>query len=334
MTALDQGESQTALKVDIAIIGAGPTGIYAAYCSGFRGMSSALIDALPEAGGQVAAMYPEKPIYDVAGFPAVKGRDFVAGLLEQANRYDVSYVLGSPAQRLERLADGGFLVETGSGAVIQARSVVLSAGIGSFTPRPLPAGREHEGRGLVYFVPMLADMTDRDIIIVGGGDSAFDWALSLEDIARSVTLVHRRAAFKAHAGTVKAVLSSSVRVMTDFQVTGVHGDDWVDSVTLTQVITREAVELECQGVVAALGFTANLGPLQGWGVEVVDRHIPVDTRMSTNVPGVFAAGDITEYAGKVRIMSVGFGEAATAVNNAATVLDPDATVFPGHSTEV
>lgn len=322
------------LAVDLAVVGAGPAGLYAAYCSGFRGLSCAVIDALPEAGGQVAAMYPEKLIYDIAGMPAVRGRDLVNSLLDQAARYNPQYVLGSAAVALERVSDGTLAVTTASGHRVAARSVVITGGIGSFTPRPLPAGRAHEGRGLVYFVPSLQEMADRDVVIVGGGDSACDWALSLEPIARSVTLVHRRAAFRAHAASVNALLASSVTVLTDGQVTAISGEEWIESVTVTTTPSRETHELKCQAVVAALGFTADLGPLEDWGLQIVDRHVVVDTKMATGVPGVYAAGDITDYAGKVRLISVGFGEAATAVNNAAAALDPDAGIFPGHSSEL
>jgi len=278
-------------------------------------------------------MYPEKQIYDIAGLPAVRGRDLVNGLLEQANKYSPTYLLGSPASGLTHEPDGTIVVTTEAGGSVRTRAVVITGGIGSFTPRPRPAGRGHEGKGLVYFVPSLQEMADRDVVIVGGGDSACDWALSLEGIARSVTLVHRRAAFRAHAASVDALHASSVEVITDAQVTEISGDDWVESVTITNK-AREQQERKCQAVVAALGFTADLGPIEQWGLNIVDRQISVGTTMETGVPRVYAAGDITEYPGKVRLISVGFGEAATAVNNAAAALDPEAGVFPGHSSEL
>jgi len=321
------------VEADLTVVGAGPAGLYAAYYAGFRGLSCAVIDALPEPGGQVAAMYPEKLIYDIAGMPAVRGRDLVAGLVEQAARYSPNYLLGSPASSLVHEPDGRILLSTEAGTTVRTRSVVITGGIGSFTPRPLPAGRAHEGKGLVYFVPSLQEMADRDVVIVGGGDSACDWALSLESIARSVTLVHRRAAFRAHAGSVDALMASSVEVITDAQVTEIAGDDWVESVTITGK-ARDQQERKCQAVVAALGFTADLGPIEQWGLRISERHILVETTMETGVPGVYAAGDITDYPGKVRLISVGFGEAATAVNNAAAALDPEAGIFPGHSSEL
>jgi thioredoxin reductase (NADPH) len=209
----------------------------------------------------------------------------------------------------------------------------VTGGIGTFTPRKLPAGEEFLGRGLEYFVPRPADHAGRDVVIVGGGDSACDWALTLEPLARSVTLVHRREAFRAHEATVAAVRRSTVDILTGAQVTAASGGEWVESVVVSTPDGERT--LPCQGLVAALGFTANVGPLRDWGPELRDnRHLVVDSAMRTTVPGVFAAGDITEYDGKVRLISVGFGEVATAVNNAATHIDPEAQLFPGHSTDL
>ena len=318
-------------EVDLTIIGAGPSGLYAAYYAGFRGLSTALLDSLPEPGGQVSALYPEKMIYDVAGFPAVRGQELIDRLVEQAAPYEPTYVLNHRAEDLQKQADGTFLVRTHKGTEVCARSVVITGGIGTFTPRPLPDGEHFEGRGLVYFVPRLDVMRDKDVLIVGGGDSAFDWALNLEDIARSITLIHRRDRFRAHEDTVEKVMASSVRVMTFTEVAQIHGDEEVEAVTVFDNQTDERETLKVQGVVAALGFKSDLGPLKSWDIEIDKRHVIVDTRMETSVEGVFAAGDITDYEGKVRLISVGFGEAATAVNNAAVHIDPSAKVFPGHS---
>jgi thioredoxin reductase len=320
-------------ECDLLIVGAGPVGLYAAYYAGFRGLRTALADSLPEAGGQVTAMYPEKPIYDIAGFPVIRGRDLVARLVEQAGQFSPAYLLGDPAQTLTRRDDGQIEVLTHSGAMIRCGAVLISGGIGTFTPRPLPAGSEWLGRGLSYFVPALDAHEGQDVIVVGGGDSACDWALSLEQIARSVTLVHRRAAFRAHEHTVSQLISSTVEVITDAEVSAVSGGDRITSVDVTSrahgTHTRAA-----QAVIAALGFTANLGPIRDWGIDIIaNRYIAVDTTMATSVTGVFAAGDITDYPGKVRLISVGFGEAAIAVNNAVVLLRPDEQLFPGHSSD-
>jgi thioredoxin reductase (NADPH) len=211
--------------------------------------------------------------------------------------------------------------------------VLISGGIGTFTPRPLPAGSDWIGRGLSYFVPALDAHAGQDIVIVGGGDSACDWALSLEPIARSVILVHRRTVFRAHEHTVSRLRASSVEVITDAEVTAVSGEDRVASVEITSGSIGRVIR-PAQAVIAALGFTASLGPIRDWGIGITsNRYISVDTTMATSAPGVFAAGDITDYPGKVRLISVGFGEAATAVNNAAVLIRPGEQLFPGHSSD-
>ncbi len=318
------------VETDLLIIGAGPTGLFAAYYAGFRGLRVAIVDSLPELGGQITAMYPEKQILDVAGFPTVKGRDLVEALVEQAGTADPTYLLGRTATTLVEQDDA---VEVGldDGTTVTAGAVLITAGIGKFTPRVLPAGEEFLGRGMEYFVPSFAPYVGKDVVIVGGGDSAFDWALHLQPVAKSVALVHRRDAFRAHERTVEAVRASGVEIITKAEVTGLIGDGVLEQVEITQagvVTTRKA-----QAVVAALGFVADLGAMKEWGLELEKRHVVVDSAMHTNFKRVLAAGDITEYPGKVRLIAVGFGEAATAVNNAAVVIDPTAHVFPGHSSE-
>jgi thioredoxin reductase len=321
--------SQT--DTDLLIVGAGPAGLFGAYYAGFRGMSVTLVDSLPELGGQVSALYPEKAILDVAGFPNVKGRELVEQLAEQAASAKPTYLLGRTATKLAT-DDDGVTMQLDDGTVIRAKVVIVTAGIGKFTPRPLPAGEGWEDRGLVFFVPSFAEYAGRDVVIVGGGDSAFDWAHHLEPIAKSVALVHRREQFRAHQATVDAVLASKTEIITKAQVTALNGEHHVESVEITtadgEVLVRPA-----QRVVAALGFVADLSAMKEWGLEFDKRHVKVDTAMRTNLPRVFAAGDITEYEGKVRLIAVGFGEVATAVNNAAVLVDPDAHVFPGHSSE-
>jgi len=317
--------------VDLAIVGAGPTGLFAAYYAGFRGLSTAVIDALPEPGGQVTAMYPEKMIFDVAGFPAIRGRDLVTNLVEQAAQFSPDYFLGVRADKLTY--DGDLpVLGLADGTVLRCGSIIITGGLGSFTARPLPAAAQFAGDGLVYFVPHLDDLAGHDVVIVGGGDSAFDWALALQPIAKSVTLVHRREKFRAHASTVAKVQALPVSILVNAEVTRVHG---TDRVTGTEIVVKgsEPAHYPADTLVAALGFTADLGPLVEWGMKLDRRHILVDTTMATNLQRVFAAGDIVEYPGKVRLIAVGFGEAATAVNNAAITIDPSAHLFPGHSSE-
>ncbi|HYH35833.1 MAG TPA: NAD(P)/FAD-dependent oxidoreductase [Nocardioides sp.] len=320
-----------ATDTDVLIIGAGPTGLYAAYYAGFRGLRVAVVDSLPELGGQITAMYPEKAILDVAGFPTVKGKELVAGLVAQASSARPEYHLDRTATTLQHHGDS-VTVGLDDGTKISAGAVLITAGIGKFSPRPLPAGEGWLGRGLEFFVPSFQPYVDKDVVIVGGGDSAFDWALHLEPVARSVALVHRRDAFRAHARTVQAVRESSVEIITRAQVTALRGDPTVETVEIS-VDGEEPTERPAQAVVAALGFIADLGPLQEWGIAVEKRHVLVSPSMQTSLERVFAAGDITEYPGKVRLIAVGFGEAATAVNNAAVAIDPSAHVFPGHSSE-
>ena len=318
-------------QVDLVIIGAGPTGLFSAYYAGFRGLSVAVVDSLPELGGQITAMYPEKAILDVAGFPSIKGRDLVAGLVAQADTAKPDYFLDRTAETLKHLGDR-VVIGLDDGTLIEAGAVLITAGIGKFSPRALPAGDGWVGRGLEFFVPSFAPYHGKDVVIVGGGDSAFDWAQHLEPMASSVTLVHRRDAFRAHERTVAAVRESSVEIITKAQVTALRGDEGVEEVEIV-VDGQDPMVRPAQAVVAALGFIADLGALQTWGITTAKRHVVVDSAMRTNLERVFAAGDITEYPGKVRLIAVGFGEAATAVNNAAVAIDPSAHVFPGHSSE-
>jgi thioredoxin reductase (NADPH) len=318
------------VDTDVLIVGAGPAGLFGAYYAGFRGFRVAVVDSLPELGGQVSALYPEKAILDVAGFPVVKGRELVTGLVEQAASADPTYLLGRTATGLRTDADGATMT-LDDGTEVRAKVVVVTAGIGKFTARPLPAGDGWEDRGVVFFVPSFEELRGHDVVIVGGGDSAFDWALHLEPVAHSVTLVHRRDAFRAHARTVEQVRASSVDIVTKAEVTALHGNGALESVDIT--VDGETSTRPAQAVVAALGFVADLGPMKEWGLTLDKRHVVVDSAMRTNLHRVFAAGDITEYPGKVRLIAVGFGEAATAVNNAAVVIDPAAHVFPGHSSE-
>lgn len=319
-------------EVDLLIVGAGPAGLYAAYYAGFRGLSAAVMDSLPEPGGQVSALYPEKHIHDVAGLPGVRGQTLVDNLLEQAAPFSPLYLLGQQAEAIENGADGSLTVTSAQGEAVRAGAVVITGGVGSFWPRPLPCGTEYEGLGLSYFVPRLEDLRGMDTVVVGGGDSAVDWALALQGVASSVTLVHRRNTFRAHEHSVEQLRKSPTRMILDAEVSALHGEDRVQGARIAVKGSQEAIEVSTQAVVAALGFKADLGPLERWGLTLDRRRVVVDTTMHTGVDRVFAAGDITTYPGKAKLISVGFGEAALAVNNAATALRPGASLEPGHST--
>jgi thioredoxin reductase (NADPH) len=317
--------------VDLLIVGAGPTGLYAAYYGGFRGLTVAVMDALPAVGGQLAALYPEKLIYDVAGFPEIRGQDLVDALYSQAVRWRPTMLLGRSAVRVTQHPDGVTVIAD-SGEVVHAGALLIAAGIGSFTPRELPAAAAYLGRGLRYFVPRHNDLAGLDVVVVGGGDSALDWALSLEPVARTVTLVHRRPQFRAHARTVEDLLGSTVRVLTSCEVEKVAGETWIEQVVLSNR-ARESLLLPAQAVVAALGFIADLGPIEGWGLHLRRRHILVDRTMRTNLERVFAAGDVADYDGKVKLISIGFGEAALAVNHIAPLVHPGTSLVPEHSSD-
>jgi thioredoxin reductase len=316
---------------DLVIIGAGPTGLFAAYYAGFRGLSMAVVDSLPEPGGQVTAMYPEKMIYDVGGFAEIRGRDLVDGLVKQAAPFKPKYLLGRKAEKLESQADGVELTLDG-GETLRARAVLVTAGIGEFTPRPLPAGDGWLGRGMVHFVPSFQAHAGQHVVIVGGGDSAFDWVLALHPVAASVTLVHRRAKFRAAESIVRQARELGTRIITDAEVTR-FVEDASGALEAVDVSIKGAGDerLPANAVVAALGFTADLGPIESWGLEIDHRAIAVDSTMATARERVYAAGDVAAYPGKVKLIATGFGEAATAVNNIAVALDPDAHLFPGHS---
>jgi len=311
--------------VDVAIVGAGPTGLYSAYCAGFRGLSTAVIDALPHPGGQVSTLYPEKIIYDIAGHPAIRGQQLVDNLVSQIAPFEPTYLMGHTATTLTKDRTC-WSVGTDRGA-----SVSVAAGIGAFTPRVLPCALPYQGRGVTYHIPRLEAHRGQRVVVVGGGDSAIDWALALVPIAETVTLVHRSSRFRAHEHSINQLRSSSVRVLTDADVLTCHGSSRLSSVGIRTVAGEE--RLPAQALVAALGFTAKLGPIAGWGMNMSGRRISVDRAMRTSVLGVYAAGDSASYVGRVPLIAVSFGEAAVAVNHVAVQLQPEADLAPGHSSD-
>lgn len=333
-SAVEETTSETIGEVfDIAIIGGGPVGLYGAYYAGFRGKSVVVIDSLSVVGGQVAALYPEKKIYDVAGFPQILGRELIEGLYQQALKYSPIFLLGeSVIGRSFDSISNIHTLTTASGRSIHTRATLISGGVGTFTPKQLPAARDFRGEGLLYFIPNPTELQNLDVVVVGGGDSAIDYCLMLKEVSKSVTIVHRRSEFRAYEASVKELFKSQVEVITDAEVTSLLGGERLDKVEITK--GDEVIYRNCDRIVAALGFNANVASIRALGIDVVEnRHIQVNTKMETNVDGIYAAGDIATYDGKVKLIAVGFGEAATAINNAVVKIDPKAHLAPGHSSD-
>jgi len=317
---------------DVTILGAGPVGLYAAYYAGFRTMRTKIIESLNALGGQVTALYPEKWIYDVAGFPRILGRQLVDNLAEQAMQYKPTVCLGETVSGLTALPDATLQLKT-ERAVHLTRTVLITAGIGAFHPKTFknPAIDGFDGKGLYYFIRSFQDFKDRRVLIAGGGDSAVDWALGLLGIARSITLIHRRDQFRAHEDSVQKMLNSAIQVKTFYELRRLEGTDKVERAVIYSNKTNVDETIEVDAVIASLGFLSTLGPIQEWGLDLEHDSIRVNTRTETNLRGVYGAGDIVTYPGKVKLIATGFGEAATAVNNAAAYINPKASVFPGHS---
>ena len=290
---------------------------------------------LDETGGGLMALYPEKYIYDVAGFPKVLAKDLVKLLTEQATQHPHQMCLGEKVLDLKRNSDGIIELKTNKGSHF-SRTVVICAGLGAYIPRRLeiPNVRELEGAGVYYSARRVNDFRDRNVLIVGGGDSAFDYSMMLEPVARSITHIHRNDFFSAHEDSVRKVKESSVELLVPFwEIKEIVGDTWVESATIAQTRTGEERKLPVDAIIFNIGFLTNLGPISDWGLELDKNAIKVDTRMRTNIEGIYAAGDIVTYDGKLKLISTGCGEVAVAVNNAKNYINPKAKVSPGHSTD-
>lgn len=323
---------------DITIIGAGPTGLFAAFYAGMRQARTQIIDSLEEAGGALTAIYPEKFIYDVAGFPKILAKDFVAQMYLQGMRDKPAIRLNEEVLGLERLDDGILKLTTSKGERF-SRTVIVCAGVGAFEPKRLeaPGVRELEGRGVHYFAKRVEDFRDKDVVIVGGGDSAVDWAITLEPVAKSLRVIHR-SRFRAHEATVKELEESSVQLhFPGFEISKAYAgaDGRLESVTFRHITGEDPITVPAQELIVAIGFLADLGPLKTWGFELQKNQIVVDKiTMETNIPGVFAAGDICWYPAKFKLIATGAAEAVTAINHAVTFFDPKARLDPGHSTNI
>jgi ferredoxin/flavodoxin---NADP+ reductase len=326
---------------DVTIIGGGPTGLFAAFYAGLRGLSCRVVDALPQLGGQLMALYPEKYIYDVGGLPKILAKDLALNMIEQGTQFDPEVVLEAEVRALDEV-DGQILVRTARGDY-PTRTVIITAGKGALNPRVLecPGWEEHYGSdgGIHTHVRQPEDFRGRRVLLVGGGDSAVDWALGLQGIAREVTLIHRRDQFRAHKASVEQmralVADGNLSILTPYEVQHIEGDGGcVRAVAIVNADTKEVREVEVDTVIALLGFKPDLGPIATWGLELEKNSIKVTSLMETNLRGVYAAGDVVHYPGKLELIATGYGEAAVAVNNAAHYLNPKARVNPGHSTNL
>ena len=324
---------------DVTILGAGPTGLFGLFYCGMRGASAQVIDALSQTGGQLTALYPEKYIFDVAGLPKVLAKDLVSSLQDQAAQFGEPIHLDQHVIGLEE-KDGHFVLVTSTDR-FPTRSLLLAAGIGAFSPRRLPqaVAEAWYGKGIQDRVLDPEQFRGKRVIIIGGGDSAFDWAQQLRGTAATVMLVHRSDRFRAHAATVADVMASvdsgTTKIFAFHELHDIHSaGDYFDSVTLRHVKSKELAEVECDAILPMLGFVSDLGPLNDWGLHLINDEIIVNSQMETGHPGIYAAGDICSYPGKLKLIATGFGEAATAVNQAVHWIYPDKKVAPGHSSNM
>ena len=327
---------------DITVIGAGPVGLVTAFWAGMREASSRIIDSLPELGGQLTTLYPEKWIFDVPGYPRILAKDLVEELRKQSiEQFDVPVSLETTADRVEyEKVDGEQILRlvTDKGDFL-SRTIIIAGGHGAFEPKKLPGYdmTPWEGKGAYYLVGEKSEFADKNVVIIGGGDSACDWVINLMDTASSVTLVHRREAFRAHEVTVKEIMEAAeagkVDVKTPFQVKEVEGNGRIEKVTIFNSENEEEThELDCDAVLLQLGFKTALGPLKEWPLEVEKGAIRVDPVMKTSMDCVWAAGDITTFDGKLKLIATGFGEAAIAVAQAVHHIRPEMKIQPKYST--
>jgi thioredoxin reductase (NADPH) len=324
---------------DLTIIGGGPAGLFALFYAGMRGASAQIVDALPEPGGQLTALYPEKYIFDVAGLPRVLAKDLVRSLAEQAAQFASPVHLNQQVTALEE-ENGQFMIVTATDR-FPTRSVVIAAGIGAFSPRKLPqaCAESWYGRGIFDRVTDPEEFRGRHVVIIGGGDSAFDWAHQLRERAASVALVHRSDRFRAHAATIAdveaAAAAGNTALYTFHELHDVIGEGGrIVAVELKDIKAKSTKRIAADVVLPMLGFVSDIGPLAEWGLRLEKDEIVVNSQMETGRAGVYAAGDITTYPGKLKLIATGFAEAATAVNQAVHWIYPDKKVNPGHSSNL
>ncbi len=324
---------------DVTIIGGGPVGLYGVFYAGLRGMKSKILDALPELGGQLVTLYPEKTIFDVGGIPKILARDLAEQLIKQASTFHPAVCLDEKIVAFTMHKDGDQSVfELTSEQKVShfTKTIVLTAGIGAFKPKKLevPGLAEFEGRGVYYFVNDKSVFKGRDILIVGGGDSAVEWSLNLLDIANHISLIHRSDQFRAHEEKVEELLASSVDVRTFHELKTVKGISRIEEAVIFNNKTLAESSLNVDSIILNLGYRTDLGPIKKWGLDLDKGGIVVNSRMETNIKGIYAAGDVASHPGKLKLISTGFGEVATAVNFAKNLISPISKVYPGHSSDL
>jgi thioredoxin reductase (NADPH) len=325
--------------VDVAIVGAGPAGLFSVFQCGMLGLRTAVMDILPNPGGQCTALYPEKPVYDIPAWPRITGGDLVSRLEEQARPFAPLMVLGHIVTTLEPQADGSWVVRNAGGAAVQARAVLITAGGGSFEPNrpPLPGITGYEGHSVFYYVRQAEIFRNRNVVIAGGGDSAVDWAVTLAGIASRVYLVHRRPTFRAapasEAQLRELATSGRIHLMTPFQLAGLRGDGKQLTHVTLEGMDNSIQEIEADALLPFFGLAMSPGPLARWGLTMDQKQIVVSPEtLQTSRPGVWAAGDICTYPGKLRLILCGFSEAAMAAHNIRATLNPDQAFHFEHST--
>lgn len=326
------------IEKDVVIVGAGPVGLFAVFELGLLDLSVALVDILDKPGGQCAELYPEKPIYDIPGYPVVTGDELVDKLMEQIKPFNPTLHLNRMVESLERLPDGRFRLTSDAGDTFICKVVVIAAGGGSFQPKrpPVPGIEAYEARSVYYSVRKMEEFRDHDIVIVGGGDSALDWTINLQPLAKSLTLVHRREEFRAAPDSVnkmKALMSDGkIRFMLG-QVSGLVGDEGMLSAATVKDKSGEEIEIECTRLLPFFGLTMKLGPVANWGLNLEENLIPADTeKFETSEPGIFAIGDINTYPGKLKLILCGFHEAALMAQAAARIVSPDKRIVFQYTT--
>lgn len=320
------------IKTDILIIGAGPTGLFTVFEAGLLKLKTHLIDALPQPGGQCAEIYPKKPIYDVPAFPEILAGDLVKNLMEQIKPFQPGFTLGERAETIEKQEDGSFVVTTNKGTKHQAPVVAIAGGLGSFEPRKPPISNiaDFEDKGVSYFIKDPEVYRDKRVVISGGGDSALDWAIFLANVASEVVLVHRRNEFRGALDSVEKVSelskSGKIELVTDAEVVGLRGGDHLEKVVIRHKdIAREEEFRETDYFIPLFGLSPKLGPMANWGLEIEKNAIKVDNSYDyqTNIPGIYAIGDVNTYKGKLKLILSGFHEAAIMCQSAYKRIHPD-----------